>query len=67
MPRIAITQVAGSGTAQIPRSAFGTNPAFTIFDPALTMNSESPKGDDGARGSYPRVGFVLLVCSEFQL
>jgi hypothetical protein len=44
-----------------------TNPSFTIFDPALTMNSDSPKGDDGASGSYPSVVLVLLVWREFQL
>ena len=66
-PRIAITHAEGSGTAQIPNWVLCTNPSFTIFDPALTMNSDSPKGDDGASGSYPSVVSVLLVWREFQL
>ncbi len=53
MTRIPEPRRAGSGTAQAPRSAWVTNRSFTILDPALTMNSDTPKAKAGASGSMP--------------
>jgi hypothetical protein len=51
--RIAGPASSGSGTAtQAARSAPVTNRSFTIFEPALTMNSDTPN-DEGASGSKP--------------